>query len=177
MLKGRCCCVLFRDLQVLLLRDMSGHRDTEAPSTQTRATEDSVLDTAVAELSKDKRDERFSFISYAEGTPVCRICFQGPEQVHFSEPFTGPFRIICLIKYSAAKGCLTVLFLVAELVHLILYIFMVHSWILTTFKGRLYQMFHSTGKRHIAYKKYKSCFEAPRNAQGIVQFSTLSPTL
>lgn len=82
MLKGRCCCVLFRDLQVLLLRDMSGHRDTEAPSTQSRTTEDSVLDTAVAELSKDKRDERFSFISYAEGTPVCRICFQGPEQVH-----------------------------------------------------------------------------------------------
>lgn len=83
MLKGRCCCVLFRDLQVLLLRDMSGHRDTEGPGTQSRSTEDSVLDTAVAELPKDKRDERFSFISYAEGTPVCRICFQGPEQVRF----------------------------------------------------------------------------------------------
>lgn len=38
---------------------------------------------AVAEeFLKDRRDDRFSFISYAEGTPVCRICFQGPEQVY-----------------------------------------------------------------------------------------------
>ncbi|KTG40985.1 hypothetical protein cypCar_00024939 [Cyprinus carpio] len=35
---------------------------------------------AADELPKDRRDDRFSFISYAEGTPVCRICFQGPEQ-------------------------------------------------------------------------------------------------
>ncbi|KAI5618621.1 membrane-associated ring finger (C3HC4) 4 [Silurus asotus] len=112
MLKGRCCCVLFRDLQVLLLRDMSGHRDTEAPSTQSHSTEDSVLDTTVAELSKDKRDERFSFISYAEGTPVCRICFQGPEQGELLSPCrcSGSVRSThqpCLIKWISERGSWT----------------------------------------------------------------------
>jgi len=63
-------------------------RDWSAPSTEDSAgleapeggsgwTGPAVAD----EFSKDRREDRFSFISYAEGTPVCRICFQGPEQV------------------------------------------------------------------------------------------------
>lgn len=107
MLKGRCC-VLFRDLQVMLLRPQ---RQTEAPGNNNNSTgdpnsnqylqtearrlqrwnsgasEDPVLEIPVTE----KRDERFSFISYAEGTPVCRICFQGPEQVR-SEYFLSLVR-------------------------------------------------------------------------------------
>ncbi|KAI7808351.1 membrane-associated ring finger C3HC4 4 [Triplophysa rosa] len=110
MLKSRCC-VLFGDLKVLLLRPqantspMSGQtapyashdnnslrahrlRHWSTPSTEDAIGQEGPADGsgwtgAVAEeFLKDRRDDRFSFISYAEGTPVCRICFQGPEQVH-----------------------------------------------------------------------------------------------
>ncbi|XP_052463044.1 E3 ubiquitin-protein ligase MARCHF4-like isoform X1 [Carassius gibelio] len=106
MLKSRYC-VLFSDLKVFLLgpqaptNPMSGQtarispyakdnnntlrahrlRDWSAPSTEEEAADGCAWTGAAAEeFPKDRRDDRFSFISYAEGTPVCRICFQGPEQ-------------------------------------------------------------------------------------------------
>lgn len=63
-------------------------RHWSTPSTEDAAGPEAAADgsgwtgAAAEEFSKDRRDDRFSFISYAEGTPVCRICFQGPEQVH-----------------------------------------------------------------------------------------------
>uniref|UniRef100_A0A4W4H2I5 RING-type E3 ubiquitin transferase n=1 Tax=Electrophorus electricus TaxID=8005 RepID=A0A4W4H2I5_ELEEL len=64
------------------------------------------------EFVKDKRDERFSFISYAEGTPVCRICFQGPEQGELLSPCrcSGSVRSThqpCLIKWISERGSWT----------------------------------------------------------------------
>ncbi|XP_056611058.1 membrane associated ring-CH-type finger 4b [Triplophysa dalaica] len=65
---------------------------------------------AVAEeFLKDRRDDRFSFISYAEGTPVCRICFQGPEQGELLSPCrcSGSVRSThqpCLIKWISERG-------------------------------------------------------------------------
>lgn len=41
--------------------------------------------------AKDKLEQRFSLCSYSESgsirTPVCRICFQGPETVILNRPF------------------------------------------------------------------------------------------
>ncbi|XP_051998035.1 E3 ubiquitin-protein ligase MARCHF4-like [Xyrauchen texanus] len=64
------------------------------------------------EFSMDRRDERFSFISYAEGTPVCRICFQGPEQGELLSPCrcSGSVRSThhpCLIKWISERGSWT----------------------------------------------------------------------
>ncbi|XP_062862502.1 membrane associated ring-CH-type finger 4b [Trichomycterus rosablanca] len=117
MLKGRCC-VLFRDLQVMLLSnnnnstgDQNGNRYLQTES-QRLQPEDPVLEIPVAELSKEKRDDRFSFISYAEGTPVCRICFQGPEQGELLSPCrcSGSVRSThqpCLIKWVSERGSWT----------------------------------------------------------------------
>ncbi|KTF83050.1 hypothetical protein cypCar_00047957 [Cyprinus carpio] len=116
MLKSRCC-VLFSDLKVFLLgpqaptNPMSGQtarispfasdnnntlrahrlRHWSIPSTEDSeaAADGSWSGAAVEEFPKDRRDDRFSFISYAEGTPVCRICFQGPEQTKMSLFFMG----------------------------------------------------------------------------------------
>ncbi|XP_065108431.1 membrane associated ring-CH-type finger 4b [Paramisgurnus dabryanus] len=67
---------------------------------------------AADDFSKDRRDERFSFISYAEGTPVCRICFQGPEQGELLSPCrcSGSVRSThqpCLIKWISERGSWT----------------------------------------------------------------------
>ncbi|KAA0715414.1 E3 ubiquitin-protein ligase MARCH4 [Triplophysa tibetana] len=68
---------------------------------------------AVAEeFLKDRKDDRFSFISYAEGTPVCRICFQGPEQGELLSPCrcSGSVRSThqpCLIKWISERGSWT----------------------------------------------------------------------
>uniref|UniRef100_A0A8C2QAC2 Membrane-associated ring finger (C3HC4) 4 n=1 Tax=Cyprinus carpio TaxID=7962 RepID=A0A8C2QAC2_CYPCA len=125
MLKSRCC-VLFSDLKVFLLgpqaptNPMSGQtarispfasdnnntlrahrlRHWSIPSTEDSeaAADGSWSGAAVEEFPKDRRDDRFSFISYAEGTPVCRICFQGPEQVE-----TNPTHM--LVRYVLKQGC------------------------------------------------------------------------
>ncbi|XP_016324829.1 E3 ubiquitin-protein ligase MARCH4 [Sinocyclocheilus anshuiensis] len=67
---------------------------------------------AAEEFPKDRRDDRFSFISYAEGTPVCRICFQGPEQGELLSPCrcSGSIRSThqpCLIKWISERGSWT----------------------------------------------------------------------
>ncbi|XP_052004037.1 E3 ubiquitin-protein ligase MARCHF4-like [Xyrauchen texanus] len=67
---------------------------------------------AANEFSKDRRDERFSFISYAEGTPVCRICFQGAEQGELLSPCrcSGSVRSThqsCLIRWISERGLWT----------------------------------------------------------------------
>lgn len=67
---------------------------------------------AADEFLKDRRNERFSFISYAEGTPVCRICFQGPEQGELLSPCrcNGSVRSThqpCLIKWISERGSWT----------------------------------------------------------------------
>ncbi|XP_030643022.1 membrane associated ring-CH-type finger 4b [Chanos chanos] len=66
------------------------------------------------EFSKDKRDERFSFLSCTDGirTPVCRICFQGPEQGELLSPCrcSGSVRSThqhCLIKWISERGSWT----------------------------------------------------------------------
>ncbi|XP_026073186.1 E3 ubiquitin-protein ligase MARCH4-like isoform X1 [Carassius auratus] len=135
MLKSRYC-VLFSDLKVFLLgpqaptNPMSGQtarispyakdnnntlrahrlRDWSAPSTEEEAADGCAWTGAAAEeFPKDRRDDRFSFISYAEGTPVCRICFQGPEQGELLSPCrcSGSVRSThqpCLIKWISERG-------------------------------------------------------------------------
>ncbi|XP_026126919.1 E3 ubiquitin-protein ligase MARCH4-like [Carassius auratus] len=140
MLKSRCC-VLFGDLKVFLLgpqaptNPMSGQtarispfasdnntalrahrlRHWSIPSTEdAEAAADGCAWTGAAaeELPKDRKDDRFSFISYAEGTPVCRICFQGPEQGELLSPCrcNGSVRSThqpCLIKWISERGSWT----------------------------------------------------------------------
>ncbi|KAL7882044.1 hypothetical protein AOLI_G00088930 [Acnodon oligacanthus] len=82
------------------------------PSTEGAVGPDTPRATAAEDFSKDKRDERFSFISYAEGTPVCRICFQGPEQGELLSPCrcSGSVRSThqpCLIKWISERGSWT----------------------------------------------------------------------
>ncbi|XP_072541135.1 membrane associated ring-CH-type finger 4b isoform X1 [Salminus brasiliensis] len=82
------------------------------PSTDCPVGPETQRTTAAEEFSKDKRDERFSFISYAEGTPVCRICFQGPEQGELLSPCrcSGSVRSThqpCLIKWISERGSWT----------------------------------------------------------------------
>uniref|UniRef100_A0A673IYP7 RING-type E3 ubiquitin transferase n=1 Tax=Sinocyclocheilus rhinocerous TaxID=307959 RepID=A0A673IYP7_9TELE len=139
MLKSRCC-VLFSDLKVFLLgpqaptNPMSGQtarvspfasdnnntlrahrlRHWSTPSTEDAeaAADGSWTGAAAEEFPKDRRDDRFSFISYAEGTPVCRICFQGPEQAELLSPCrcSGSVRSThqpCLIKWISERGSWT----------------------------------------------------------------------
>ncbi|XP_077071972.1 membrane associated ring-CH-type finger 4b [Siphateles boraxobius] len=94
-------------------------RDWSTPSTEDSAGPEAPeggsgwTGPAVAdEFSKDRREDRFSFISYAEGTPVCRICFQGPEQGELLSPCrcSGSVRSThqpCLIKWISERGSWT----------------------------------------------------------------------
>ncbi|TRY66196.1 hypothetical protein DNTS_028306 [Danionella cerebrum] len=134
MFKNRCC-LLFRDFKVHLLgpqhptNSMSGQVDKFCPdppdnSHSSRAhrlrdwsspsvEEPPVVEAEVVEVSRDRRfDDRFSFISYAEGTPVCRICFQGPEKGELLSPCrcSGSVRSThqpCLIKWISERGSWT----------------------------------------------------------------------
>ncbi|XP_042162772.1 membrane associated ring-CH-type finger 4 [Oncorhynchus tshawytscha] len=63
--------------------------------------------------AKDKLEQRFSLCSYSESgslrTPVCRICFQGPETGELLSPCrcSGSVRCIhqpCLIKWISQRG-------------------------------------------------------------------------
>ncbi|KAM8858009.1 membrane associated ring-CH-type finger 4b isoform 1-T2 [Synchiropus picturatus] len=64
------------------------------------------------DCSKGKPEERFSLTSYTESgfrTPVCRICFQGPEQGELLSPCrcSGSVRCThhpCLIKWISERG-------------------------------------------------------------------------
>ncbi|XP_067373180.1 collagen alpha-2(VI) chain-like isoform X2 [Channa argus] len=64
------------------------------------------------DCSKDKLEERFSLTSYTESgfrTPVCRICFQGPEHGELLSPCrcSGSVRCThqpCLIKWISERG-------------------------------------------------------------------------
>ncbi|XP_072541136.1 membrane associated ring-CH-type finger 4b isoform X2 [Salminus brasiliensis] len=78
------------------------------PSTDCPVGPETQRTTAAEEFSKDKRDERFSFISYAEGTPVCRICFQGPEQWQ-------AISLTVIEKVQIAAAILGSLFLIASI--------------------------------------------------------------
>ncbi|XP_048050678.1 membrane associated ring-CH-type finger 4 [Megalobrama amblycephala] len=93
-------------------------RHWSTPSTEDAAGPEAAADgsgwtgAAAEEFSKDRRDDRFSFISYAEGTPVCRICFQGPEQGELLSPCrcSGSVRSThqpCLIKWISERGSWT----------------------------------------------------------------------
>lgn len=64
------------------LRHWSTPSTEDAIGPEVPADESGWTGAVADDFLKDRRDERFSFISYAEGTPVCRICFQGPEQVY-----------------------------------------------------------------------------------------------
>ncbi|KAG9271654.1 E3 ubiquitin-protein ligase MARCH4 [Astyanax mexicanus] len=83
------------------------------PSTECPVGPETQKPTAAEDFSKrDKHDERFSFISYAEGVPVCRICFQGPEQGELLSPCrcSGSVRSThqpCLIKWISERGSWT----------------------------------------------------------------------
>ncbi|XP_028992555.1 membrane associated ring-CH-type finger 4b [Betta splendens] len=65
------------------------------------------------DCSKSKLEERFSLTSYTESgfrTPVCRICFQGPEHGELLSPCrcSGSVRCThqpCLIKWISERGC------------------------------------------------------------------------
>ncbi|KAJ4933485.1 hypothetical protein JOQ06_030313 [Pogonophryne albipinna] len=64
------------------------------------------------DCSKGKLEERFSLTSYSESgfrTPLCRICFQGPEQGELLSPCrcSGSVRCThhpCLIKWISERG-------------------------------------------------------------------------
>ncbi|XP_028847242.1 E3 ubiquitin-protein ligase MARCH4 [Denticeps clupeoides] len=137
MLKSRCC-VLLGDLKLLFFRPpppaptpMIGQRAepgvTEhgnnntlvraGPQAEAAAGTDASCDAFHFACSPDdfpKREERFSLISCTSGirTPVCRICFQGPEQGELLSPCrcSGSVRSThqpCLIKWISERGSWT----------------------------------------------------------------------
>ncbi|KAF7653425.1 hypothetical protein LDENG_00083000 [Lucifuga dentata] len=71
-----------------------------------------VCSSSSDECSKGKLEERFSLTSYTESglrTPVCRICFQGPEHGELLSPCrcSGSVRCThqpCLIKWISERG-------------------------------------------------------------------------
>uniref|UniRef100_A0A3Q2Y9V3 RING-type E3 ubiquitin transferase n=1 Tax=Hippocampus comes TaxID=109280 RepID=A0A3Q2Y9V3_HIPCM len=117
MLKSRCC-VLLSDLRLLLLgppapppppplSPMNGQAtQSREPGVAERGTPSSD------DCSKGKLEERFSLTSYTESgfrTPVCRICFQGPEHGELLSPCrcSGSVRCThqpCLIKWISERG-------------------------------------------------------------------------
>ncbi|XP_061734867.1 membrane associated ring-CH-type finger 4b [Nerophis ophidion] len=134
MLKSRCC-VLLGDLRLLLLgppppplTPMSGQAEHGERGTTPGATATSAVPGWVdaAELSaalrgcgsssddcsKGKLEERFSLTSFTGSgfrTPVCRICFQGPEHGELLSPCrcSGSVRCThqpCLIKWISERG-------------------------------------------------------------------------
>uniref|UniRef100_A0A3Q2YLZ0 RING-type E3 ubiquitin transferase n=1 Tax=Hippocampus comes TaxID=109280 RepID=A0A3Q2YLZ0_HIPCM len=70
------------------------------------------FDCSSDDCSKGKLEERFSLTSYTESgfrTPVCRICFQGPEHGELLSPCrcSGSVRCThqpCLIKWISERG-------------------------------------------------------------------------
>ncbi|KAK5861166.1 hypothetical protein PBY51_022582 [Eleginops maclovinus] len=88
-------------------RDRPGWVDAAELSVALRGCSSSSDD-----CSKGKLEERFSLTSYTESgfrTPLCRICFQGPEQGELLSPCrcSGSVRCThhpCLIKWISERG-------------------------------------------------------------------------
>ncbi|XP_073769411.1 E3 ubiquitin-protein ligase MARCHF4-like [Danio rerio] len=94
------------------LRDWSGASTEDSAGADAAAGGSGWTGAAAEEFSRDRKDDRFSFISYAEGTPVCRICFQGPEKGELLSPCrcSGSVRSThqpCLIKWISERGSWT----------------------------------------------------------------------